>query len=67
MTGIQNFLKTGDLPDAEGEEKKIHRLTPVYLIIIFELYKRGYSTPCRKCLTQSEKVLKEVHEGVVAC
>jgi hypothetical protein len=69
MTPFQNYLKEGILPEDEGESTRIRRLAASYLIIDGELYRRGYSTPYLRCvaLPETEKVLREAHEGAAAC
>ena len=46
--------------------KKLRSLAPKYTMREDNLFKRGYSMPLLRCLTEVEakKALREVHEGV---
>ena len=66
MTPLVEFLKRGVIPEDKEEAKKLRSLAPKYTMREDNLFKRVYSMPLLRCLTEVEakKVLREVHEGV---
>ena len=63
MIAIIRYLEHGTCPK---EKKAMKRQCSRYTMINQDLYRRGYSRPLLKCITeeQAEYVLKEIHEGV---
>ena len=66
MTPLVEFLKRGVFPGDKEEARKLRGLAPKYTMREDNLFKRGYSMPLLRCLTEVEarKALHEVHEGV---
>jgi hypothetical protein len=65
-TEIIQFLKNGSLPQEKAKVWKVKNQATRFCFLGGVLYKRGYSKPLLKCLSQTEAeyVLKEIHEGV---
>ncbi|XP_020216716.1 uncharacterized protein LOC109800337 [Cajanus cajan] len=63
---IKAFITNGVTPDDLTEAKRLRTQASRYVIIAGQLYKRGFSTPLLKCLSQTEAdyVIREVHEGI---
>lgn len=63
---VIRYLKTGELPSAKEEARKVVCHSTRYLLIGGTLYRRGYSLPLLKCLSRvdADYVLREMHEGV---
>ncbi|XP_071705132.1 uncharacterized protein [Rutidosis leptorrhynchoides] len=68
MTPIIEFLTKGMLPIASSEARKIKMKAPMYLLDKGVLYRKSFLGPHLKCLnpTQSESIIREVHEGMCA-
>ncbi|XP_068312544.1 uncharacterized protein [Pyrus communis] len=66
ITPIYKFLAHGTLLDDKVQAKQIRYKFTRYLIINDQLYKRGFTLPCLRCLTpaEGEMVIREIHEGV---
>ncbi|XP_008222088.1 PREDICTED: uncharacterized protein LOC103322009 [Prunus mume] len=66
MSPIYVFLTNGTLPTNKSQARKLRYQSARYTVIDDVLYKRGYTTPYLKCLTneQGDYVLREVHSGV---
>ena len=66
MTPIVSFLQDGHLPLDAEEAKKIKKRVARFTILNDTLYKRGFSMPYLKCVSEDEAkyILEEVHEGV---
>jgi hypothetical protein len=65
-TKVVQYLRNGSLPENKLLSRKVKRHSARYVFIGGVLYRRGYTEPLLKCLTNSEAeyVLKEIHEGV---
>ena len=65
---IKTFLQTGTFPEgtAKKDQKAIRRLASHFLLSGTELYKRSFDTTLLRCVdeTESERLMREVHEGV---
>ncbi|KAL0416231.1 UNVERIFIED_CONTAM: hypothetical protein Slati_3455000 [Sesamum latifolium] len=63
---IVRFLIERIEPENEKEVKNLRRKASHLVMIDGELYKRGFSQPCLKCLTPEEGnyVLRKIHEGI---
>lgn len=63
---IRNYLQLGTLPEDKREAKKLSVRAKRFLLWDGLLYKRSFTHPLLRCLSQqeAEKVLKEVHSGV---
>ena len=66
MTPLVEFLKRGIVPEDKEEAKKLRSLVPKYTMREDNLFKRGYSMPHLRCLTEVEakKALREVHDNL---
>ena len=66
MDLIITYIKTGNLLSDPIEARKVKVRSSRFTILNDELYKRGFSPPCLKCLNlgDAEYVLREIHEGV---
>ncbi|KAM6596697.1 hypothetical protein CsatA_007221 [Cannabis sativa] len=65
MTPIAAYLNTGELLDNRNEARKMRRKAAQYIIVEGIMYRRGFSMPLLRCVTQEEAVrlLSEVHNG----
>jgi hypothetical protein len=65
-TDVVQYLRNGSLPEDKLLSRKVKMLSARYVLVGGVLYRRGYTEPLLKCLTNSkmEYVLKEIHEGV---
>jgi hypothetical protein len=65
-TDVVRYLRGGSLPEDKLLSRKVKMHSARYVLIRGLLYRRGYTEPLLKCLTNSEAeyVLKEIHEGV---
>ncbi|XP_021802453.1 uncharacterized protein LOC110746532 [Prunus avium] len=66
MSPIHAYLTNGTLPTDKTKARQLRYRSTRYIVINDILYKRGYSTPYMKCITeeQGEYVLREIHSGV---
>ncbi|XP_021832749.1 uncharacterized protein LOC110772600 [Prunus avium] len=66
MSPIHAYLTNGTLPEDKAKARQLRYRSTRYIVINDILYKRGYSTPYMKCITeeQGEYVLREIHSGV---
>ncbi|BFG32165.1 hypothetical protein CerSpe_184390 [Prunus speciosa] len=66
MSSIYTYLANGTLPEDKAQARRLRYRSARYIIINDVLYKRGYTTPYMKCITegQGEYVLREIHSGV---
>lgn len=65
-TGVIRYLKMGELPTAREEAQRVIRHLARYVLVGGNLYRRGYSLPLLKCLSNEDAdyVLREIHHGV---
>ncbi|KAM6543284.1 hypothetical protein CsatB_007731 [Cannabis sativa] len=65
MTPIATYLNTGELPNNGNEAQKMRRKAARHIIVEGVMYRRGFSMPLLRCVTQEEAVrlLSEVHDG----
>jgi len=65
-TDVVRYLRSGSLPEDKLLSHKVKMHSARYVLIEGLLYRRGYTEPLLKCLTNFEAiyVLKEIHEGV---
>jgi len=63
---VQDFIEHQTLPADMDQAKKIQKQAPWYTVVNERLYRRRFSTPLLKCLTQDEAdyILAEIHEGI---
>ncbi|KAF5442582.1 hypothetical protein F2P56_035224 [Juglans regia] len=63
---IVRYLEASKLPKDKGEERKVRNRAIWFTLVNVVLYKRGYSNPFLRCVSQEEAlyILIEVHEGV---
>jgi hypothetical protein len=63
---VVQYLRNRSLPEGKLLSRKVKMHLARYVLIGGVLYRRGYTEPLLKCLTNSEAkyVLKEIHEGV---
>ena len=61
-----SYLKTGVLPDGNNAARKLKVQASRFVLIKDVLYKRGFSQPYLRCLSQEEAdyVMREVHKGI---
>ncbi|XP_072056251.1 uncharacterized protein [Arachis hypogaea] len=61
-----HYLQTGDIPEGVENNKKFRRQASSFTIFNGTLYRRGYTWPLLKCLSNSEAeiALAETHEGI---
>ncbi|XP_025607708.1 uncharacterized protein [Arachis hypogaea] len=61
-----HYLQTGDIPEGVENNKKFRRQASSFTIFNGTLYRRGYTRPLLKCLSNSEAeiALAETHEGI---
>ena len=66
MDPIWDYLVEGTLPSDPKEASKLRARSARFTIHRGTLYKRGFSTPIRKCVRKEDVnyILREVHEGV---
>nr|XP_023883755.1 uncharacterized protein LOC111996052 [Quercus suber] len=66
MTPIISFLQDGHLPPNADEARKIKKRAARFTILNDTLYKRGFSMPYLKCVSEEEAkyILEEIHEGI---
>ncbi|XP_021833954.1 uncharacterized protein LOC110773738 [Prunus avium] len=66
MSPIHAYLTNGTLPGDKAKARQLRYRSARYIIISDVLYKRGYTTPYMKCITeeQGEYVIREIHSGV---
>jgi hypothetical protein len=62
-TDVVQYLQNGSLPEDKLLSLKVKMHSARYVLIGGVLYRRGYTEPLLKCLTNSkaEYVLKEIH------
>jgi hypothetical protein len=65
-TDVIQYLRDRFLPRDKLLSRKVKMHSARYVLVGGVLYRRGYTEPILKCLTNSEAkyVLKEIHEGV---
>ncbi|XP_072060156.1 uncharacterized protein [Arachis hypogaea] len=65
-TPFLKYINTGTKPRDELNPQHFRRKASFYTRIAGELYRRGFSQPLLKCLSEDEakEVMDEVHEGV---
>ena len=65
-TPLISNLKTGMLPDGKDAARKLKVQASRFVLIKDVLYKRGFSWPYLRCLSQkkADYVMREVHEGI---
>jgi ribonuclease HI len=63
---ITQYLRNGQLPEDKTSSRKVKMQAARYTLVGDVLYKRGYTLPLLRCLSESEAnyVLREIHEGV---
>ena len=63
-TPMHIYLSTGALPEDKLEARRIKRRAPMFALIEQELYKRAYSRPWLKCVSEERgsALLREAHE-----
>jgi hypothetical protein len=63
---IIRYLKMGELPSTKEEAQRVIRNSARYVLVGGILYRRGYSLPLLKCLSDEDAnyVLREIHHGV---
>ena len=63
MSPFITYLETGETPT--NQEKGWNRKAARYTLIARELYRRGFSHPLLRCITNNKAsyVMKEIHEG----
>ncbi|XP_071695749.1 uncharacterized protein [Rutidosis leptorrhynchoides] len=68
MTPIIEFLTKGTLPIDSSEARKIKMKAPMYLLDKGVLYRKSFLGPHLRYLnpTQTESIIREVHEGMCA-
>ena len=54
MTPLVEFLKRGVVPEDKEEARKLRSFAPKYTMREDNLFKRGYSMPLLRCLTDVE-------------
>nr|XP_023892464.1 uncharacterized protein LOC112004448 [Quercus suber] len=66
MTPIISFLQDGHLPPNADEARKIKKRATRFTILNDAFYKRGFSMPYLKCVSEEEAkyILEEIHEGI---
>jgi len=66
MGDIIRYMKDNHLPIEEEQASKVKKRAAKFVVIVDQLFKRGFSSPLLKCLApkQAEYVIVEVHEGV---
>lgn len=66
MTPIISFLQDGHLPQNTDEARKIKKRAARFTILNDTLYKRGFSMPYLKCVSEDEAkyILEEIHEVI---
>ncbi|KAI3458805.1 hypothetical protein Pfo_015468 [Paulownia fortunei] len=64
-TNLLKYLRDGELPQNKREAVRFQVRATRFCLIDGLLYKRAYSTPYLRCLSQEEGayVLREIHEG----
>lgn len=67
-TLIKLYLENGILLDYKNKERQLVRCAAHYYIWSGDLYRRGFSMPCLRCLPplEADYVLREFHEQVCA-
>lgn len=65
MTPFKDYLLNGVLPTSRNEARKLLRKVPRFLMQGDTLYRRGFSAPLLRCVSQDEarEILENVHEG----
>lgn len=65
MTPFKDYLLNGVLPKSRNEARKHLRKIPRFLMQGDTLYRRGFSAPLLRCVTQDEakEILENVHKG----
>jgi ribonuclease HI len=65
-TDVIRYLRSGSLPEDKLQSRKVKMHSARYVLIEGSLYRRGYTEPLLKCLTnfEAEYILKEIHKGV---
>ncbi|KAL6225802.1 hypothetical protein ACLB2K_004651 [Fragaria x ananassa] len=66
MDPIIKFMKEGVRPEDRREARKLQSRCARYSLMNGKLYRRGYSFPNLKCVTEEEGevIMGEIHEGV---
>lgn len=59
-------MKHGVLLIDKSQARKIRMQVIKYILVVDELYRKGFSSPLLKCLDQyqAEDVLRELHKGI---
>ena len=65
-TPLKAYLQSGILPNRKDATRRLKVRVSRFMLIKDVLYKRGFSRPYLRCLSQNEAdyVMKEVHEGI---
>ncbi|XP_060962334.1 uncharacterized protein LOC133032417 [Cannabis sativa] len=65
MMPITTYLNTGELSENRNEARKMRRKAARYIIVEGIMFRRGFSMPLLRCVTQEEagRLLSEVHDG----
>ncbi|MDQ4222782.1 hypothetical protein RBK84_00105, partial [Pseudomonas aeruginosa] len=65
MTPFKDYLHNGVLPKSKNEARKLLRKIPRFLMQEDTLYRRGFSAPLLRCVTQDEtkEIQENVHKG----
>ena len=63
---LKAYLQSGILPNRKDATRRLKVRASRFMLIKDVLYKRGFSRPYLRCLSQNEAdyVMKEVHEGI---
>ncbi|KAK6139045.1 hypothetical protein DH2020_027212 [Rehmannia glutinosa] len=66
MTPIVQYLEKGVQPENKAEARTLRTQAARFTLVDDILYKRGYSVPLLRCLseTDADYALREVHEGI---
>ena len=65
MSPFIRYFKQNSLPNDDKEARRIRINAPRYKMMGDELYRRGYSTPCLKCVTpiEAKTIIESTHVG----
>ena len=65
-TPLLAYLQSGTLPDGKDAARKLKIQASRFVLVGDVLYKRGFSRPYLRCLSDNEAdyVMREVHEGI---
>lgn len=63
---IMRYLRDGQLPEKRDKARRIRIRASRYFLLNDILYKRGFTLPLLRCLSEEEAdyVLREIHEGI---